>query len=62
MAFSLGLADKDLRLIRTLAEASGAAMPQAATNLEVIRAAEGSVGEDADFSAVASHLREEGRG
>jgi 3-hydroxyisobutyrate dehydrogenase-like beta-hydroxyacid dehydrogenase len=62
VAFSLGLADKDLRLIRTLAEASGTAMPQAVTNLEVIRAAEGSVGEDADFSAVASHLREEGRG
>jgi 3-hydroxyisobutyrate dehydrogenase-like beta-hydroxyacid dehydrogenase len=62
VAFSLGLAAKDLGLIRTLAMASGTAMPQAATNLEVIRAAEGSVGEDADFSAVASHLREEGRG
>lgn len=62
VAFSLALAAKDLRLIRVLAEASGTAMPQAALNLEVIRAAEGSIGEDADFSTVASHLREEGRG
>jgi 3-hydroxyisobutyrate dehydrogenase and related beta-hydroxyacid dehydrogenases len=62
VAFSLALADKDLRLIRQLADASGAAMPQAATNLELIRAAERSMGNDADFSMVASHLREEGRG
>jgi len=61
VAFSLALADKDLRLIRQLADASGTAMPQAATNLETIRAAERSVGENADFSTVASHLREEGR-
>jgi 3-hydroxyisobutyrate dehydrogenase-like beta-hydroxyacid dehydrogenase len=61
VAFSLALADKDLRLIRQLADASGTAMPQAATNLETIRAAERSVGENADFSMVASHLREEGR-
>jgi 3-hydroxyisobutyrate dehydrogenase-like beta-hydroxyacid dehydrogenase len=61
VAFSLGLADKDLRLIDILAEASGTAMPQAAVNLEVIRAAEASMGEDADFSTVASHLRQEGR-
>lgn len=61
VAFSLALAEKDLRLIRQLAAASGTAMPQAATNLELIRAAERSAGEDADFSMVASHLREEGR-
>jgi 3-hydroxyisobutyrate dehydrogenase-like beta-hydroxyacid dehydrogenase len=61
VAFSLALAAKDLRLIGELAEASGTAMPQAATNLAVIRAAERSLGEDADFSAVASHLRQEGR-
>lgn len=61
VAFSLALAEKDLRLIRQLADASGTAMPQAATNLESIRAAERSAGEDADFSMVASHLREEGR-
>ena len=36
-------------------------MPQAEINLEAIRAAERSIGEDADFSRLASHLREEGR-
>ena len=61
VAFSLALADKDLRLIGELAGASGTAMPQATVNLEVVRAAEGSIGEDADFSSVASHLRQEGR-
>jgi 3-hydroxyisobutyrate dehydrogenase-like beta-hydroxyacid dehydrogenase len=61
VAFSLALADKDLRLIRQLADASDTTMPQAATNLELIQAAERSAGEDADFSMVASHLREEGR-
>ena len=44
VAFSLALADKDLRLIDDLAEASGTDMPQAAVNLEVIRAAEASIG------------------
>ncbi len=62
VAFSLTLAEKDLRLIRELAEVSGPSMPQAVVNLDVIRSAERSVGDDADFSAVASHLREEGRG
>lgn len=61
VAFSLGLADKDLRLIDILAQESGTSMPQAAVNLEVIRAAEASMGDDADFSTVASHLRQEGR-
>jgi 3-hydroxyisobutyrate dehydrogenase-like beta-hydroxyacid dehydrogenase len=62
VAFSLSLAEKDLSLIQQLAAASGPSMPQATVNLEVIRSAERSVGNDADFSAVASHLREEGRG
>ncbi len=61
VAFSLALADKDLRLIRQLADASGTTMPQAAINLETIRAAERTQGGDTDFSMVASHLREEGR-
>jgi 3-hydroxyisobutyrate dehydrogenase-like beta-hydroxyacid dehydrogenase len=61
VAFSLRLAEKDLGLIRGQADATDLALPQAATNLELIRAAERSVGEDADFSMVASHLREEGR-
>jgi 3-hydroxyisobutyrate dehydrogenase-like beta-hydroxyacid dehydrogenase len=61
VAFSLALAEKDLRLIAELAAASGTPVPQAATNLESIRAAERSVGEDADFARLASHLRQEGR-
>ena len=61
VAFSLGLAEKDLRLIGELAEASGTPMPQAEINLQAIRAAERSIGEDADFARLASHLREEGR-
>ena len=61
VAFSLALAAKDLRLIAELAEASGTAMPQAAVNLGVVTAAEGSIGTEADFSRVASHLRQEGR-
>ena len=61
VAFSLALAEKDLRLIEAFAEASGASMPQAAVNLEQIRAAERTEGEDVDFSMVANHLREEGR-
>ncbi|MFL5718526.1 MAG: NAD(P)-dependent oxidoreductase [Chloroflexota bacterium] len=61
VAFSLALADKDLRLIRELAEASETPMPQATVNLDTIQAAERSVGEHLDFSMVASHLRQEGR-
>lgn len=61
VAFALALAAKDLGLIADLADASGTAMPQAAVNLATIEAAERSVGEGADFSRVASHLRQEGR-
>jgi 3-hydroxyisobutyrate dehydrogenase/2-hydroxy-3-oxopropionate reductase len=60
VAFSLALAAKDLGLIGQLAAKAGISMPQAATNLDVIEAAEGTVGGDADFAAVAVHLREEG--
>jgi len=61
VAFSLGLAEKDLRLIGELAVTSGTPMPQAEINLQAIRAAERSIGADADFARLASHLREEGR-
>jgi len=61
VAFSLALADKDLRLIRALAETSDTSMPQATVNLDTIQAAERSMGEHLDFSMVASHLRQEGR-
>lgn len=61
VAFALALAAKDLGLIADLAEASGTSMPQAAINLDTIHAAERSMGENLDFSMVASHLRQEGR-
>ena len=48
VAFSLALADKDLRLIRELAQASVTPMPQATVNLDTIQAAERSIGENAD--------------
>lgn len=52
------LAAKDLRLIRALADQTGAPVPQMATNLEVIEAAiEAGRGED-DMAAVAVHLRQ----
>ena len=61
VAFALELAEKDLRLIGELAGETGTAMPQAAVNLEAIRAAERTVGADADFARLASHLRQESR-
>lgn len=61
VAFSLALADKDLRLIGELAAATATPMPQATVNLATIQAAERSIGENADFAQVASHLRQEGR-
>jgi 3-hydroxyisobutyrate dehydrogenase-like beta-hydroxyacid dehydrogenase len=57
VAFALELAEKDLRLIGELAARSGTAIPQATINLEAIRAAERSVGADADFASLARHLR-----
>jgi 3-hydroxyisobutyrate dehydrogenase-like beta-hydroxyacid dehydrogenase len=59
VAFSLALAEKDLRLIDQLATESGTPMPQAAVNLEAIRAAEASIGPDADFAGLARYLRQE---
>jgi 3-hydroxyisobutyrate dehydrogenase-like beta-hydroxyacid dehydrogenase len=57
VAFSLDLAAKDLGLIAELAAALGLAMPQAETDLEVIRAASVGGRGDRDFSTVADHLR-----
>jgi 3-hydroxyisobutyrate dehydrogenase/2-hydroxy-3-oxopropionate reductase len=57
VAFSIGLARKDLRLILELAERVGAAMPQARNNLEVLAQAGADVGQERDFAAVAVHLR-----
>jgi 3-hydroxyisobutyrate dehydrogenase-like beta-hydroxyacid dehydrogenase len=61
VAFSLDLAAKDLGLILDLADRVGLDLPQAGTNLEAIREATSAVGGDADFSAVATHLRDEPR-
>ena len=59
VAFSLALAAKDLSLIQRARRRPRASLPchRPPINLDVIRAAERSVGEDADFSAVATHLR-----
>ena len=56
-AFALDLAEKDLRLIATLAASLGVPMPQARTNLDVVRAAAVALGGGTDFAAVAGHLR-----
>ena len=57
VAFSVRLAEKDLRLITALGEALGVSMPQARTNLEVLRAADEAGRGELDFSAVAGQLR-----
>jgi 3-hydroxyisobutyrate dehydrogenase-like beta-hydroxyacid dehydrogenase len=56
-AFSLELTEKDLRLIAELATGVGLSLPQASTNLALVRAAEATQGSAADLSAVAGHLR-----
>ena len=61
-AFALDLAAKDLRLITALAEAVGAAIPQSAINLDVIRAAAAGDRGGRDFATVAAHLRSLGEG
>jgi 3-hydroxyisobutyrate dehydrogenase/2-hydroxy-3-oxopropionate reductase len=58
VAFSLDLAAKDLGLIAELAAAVGLRMPQAETDLAVIRAASAGGRGGRDFSTVASELRE----
>jgi 3-hydroxyisobutyrate dehydrogenase/2-hydroxy-3-oxopropionate reductase len=62
VAFSLDLAAKDLGLIHDLADRLGLDLPQTGTNLEAIQAATGKIGGDADFSAVATKLRNERKG
>jgi 3-hydroxyisobutyrate dehydrogenase-like beta-hydroxyacid dehydrogenase len=61
-AFSLDLADKDLRLITTLAADLGVSMPQAEANRTLVAGAADRVGPDRDFSWVAVYLRSEGGG
>ncbi len=57
VGFSLGLAEKDLRLILELAERIGSPMPQAAANLDLVRTAIAELGEGRDASAIAEALR-----
>jgi 3-hydroxyisobutyrate dehydrogenase-like beta-hydroxyacid dehydrogenase len=59
VAFSIDLATKDLGLIGDLAARTGVDLPQSDTNLEVLRSAAVALGGGSDFSAVASHLRNE---
>ena len=56
-AFSLDLAEKDLRLITEFAASLAVPMPQSQATLAVTRRAAAALGGDRDFSAVASHLR-----
>ena len=57
VAFALDLAAKDLRLIAGLAAEVGLPLPQAETNLAVIRATAAAVGGQRDFTTVADQLR-----
>jgi 3-hydroxyisobutyrate dehydrogenase-like beta-hydroxyacid dehydrogenase len=59
VAFSLDLAAKDLGLIAELAAAVDLRMPQAETDLAVIRAASAGGRGGRDFSAVATELRDQ---
>ena len=61
-AFSLELAQKDLRLIGELAQAVGSDVAQARANLQLIVDAAGTEGADADLSSVAAHIRRLARG
>jgi 3-hydroxyisobutyrate dehydrogenase-like beta-hydroxyacid dehydrogenase len=55
-AFALALAEKDLGLILELAAAVGAEMPQARTNLDLVRRA-GAADPGRDIASVAAYLR-----
>ena len=57
VAFSLGLAAKDLRLITEHAVRTGVPMPQAVANQAIVGEASAALGSDRDFSAVAAYLR-----
>ena len=59
--FTIELAAKDLDLITGFADRLDVPVPQARTNLDVLRDALADGHAGADFAAVAVHLREEGR-
>ncbi|HWP62675.1 MAG TPA: NAD(P)-dependent oxidoreductase [Candidatus Binatia bacterium] len=56
-AFSLALAEKDIRLALGLAAEVGARLPVGETILATLQAAEAAIGPDRDFSEVATYLR-----
>ena len=58
VAFSLDLAEKDLRLIGELADRLGVPMPQSDVNRQIIGEASARLGGSRDMSAVAVHLRD----
>jgi 3-hydroxyisobutyrate dehydrogenase-like beta-hydroxyacid dehydrogenase len=60
-AFALELAEKDLRLIASLADQFDLAMPQTRTTLATIQRARASQGDQADLADVAGELRGETR-
>jgi 3-hydroxyisobutyrate dehydrogenase-like beta-hydroxyacid dehydrogenase len=62
VAFSLDLVEKDLDLILALADETGAAMEQAATNRRVVQAAVAAGLGDHDLSELATYLRSAGQG
>jgi 3-hydroxyisobutyrate dehydrogenase-like beta-hydroxyacid dehydrogenase len=57
VAFTLQLAEKDLRLIADFAHGVGAPTPQAALNLETVGKAKIELGPNADYASVAVYLR-----
>src|SRR4029078_8387685 len=59
IAFALDLAAKDLGLIRVLADRVGLELPQSRINLDIVNDASQARGGESDFSAVATHLRNE---
>jgi len=59
IAFALDLAAKDLGLIRVLADRVGLDLPQSRINLDIVNDASQTLGGGSDFSAVATHLRNE---
>ena len=59
IAFALDLAAKDLGLIRVLADRVGLELPQSRINLDIVNDASQTLGGESDFSAVATHLRNE---
>ncbi len=57
VAFTLQLAEKDLRLVSEFAAGLGAPAQQVLTNLDIVLKAEADVGPEADYASVAVHLR-----